>query len=93
MNNFEKLKSLNICELAEWIDKHFAFDSAPSMVWFDKKYCLNCPAIMAKYEGCDRELPFSYCELNKKCKFFSEMSKVPDSLEITKLWLESEYDS
>ena len=89
-NVFEKFKSMNIDELAEWLDKYGMFDNSPWMSWFDQKYCKNCEDIMCKYEDSEREFPCSYCELNGNCKFFSGLDEVPDNKKIIKMWLESE---
>ena len=87
---FDKFKSMNINELAEWIDEHGEFDGSPWMSWFDKIYCNNCPNIMCKYEDGTREFPCSYCELNDNCKFFPNLDSIPDNKMIIKMWLESE---
>lgn len=87
---FDKFRSMNIDELAEWIDEHGEFDGSPWMSWFDQQYCKNCEYIMCKYEDGEREFPFSYCELNGNCKFFPDLDDVPDNKMIIKMWLESE---
>lgn len=90
MNNFEKLKSLNIDKLAEWLNEYGQFDEAPWMVWWNDTYCNNCESIMCHYEDSEREFPCAHCELNNKCKFFPDMDEVPGSVEMVKLWLEAE---
>lgn len=90
--NFEKMKSMSVDQLAEWLDKYLAFDDAPHMVWFNEKYCNNCESIMCHYEDSTYEFPYAYCELNNKCKFFPEMDEVPGSVEIVKMWLNSEVE-
>ena len=92
MNNFAKLKLMDIDNLAEWLDQNVAFDGAPYMFWFDQKYCKNCDSIVCKYEDGTREFDCSYCEINDKCRFFPELKKAPDSLEIVKMWLEAEVE-
>ena len=86
---FDKSKSMNIDELAEWIDKHGEFDGSPWMSWFDEKYCKKCESIMCKYEDGTREFPCSYCELNDNCKFFPNLDSIPDNKMIIKMWLET----
>lgn len=86
---FDKLKSMNIDELTEWIDKHGEFDGSPWMSWFDEKYCKKCESIMCKYEDGTREFPCSYCELNDNCKFFPNLDSIPDNKMIIKMWLET----
>lgn len=90
MNNFEKLKSMSVDELAEWLDKNGIIDNSPWMEDFNKKYCNNCESVMCKYEDGNREFPCSYCEIYDKCKFFNELNEVPNNKEIIKMWLESE---
>ena len=89
---FGKFKSMNIDELAEWLDEYGQFDSSPWMSWFDQKYCKNCEDIMCKYEDGEREFPCSYCELNGNCKFFPDLDEAPDNKRIIKMWLESEVE-
>lgn len=90
MTQFEKFQSMDIDQLAEWIDENGQFDSSPWLTWWDKKYCSNCPSIMLRYKGSSLEFPVSWCEINGKCKFFPEMDETPGSKEIVKMWLESE---
>lgn len=89
---FDKFKSMNIHELAEWLNKYGAFDNSPWMSWFDQKYCKNCEDILCKYEDGVREFPCSYCELNSNCKYFLDSDEVPDNKMIIKMWLESEVE-
>jgi hypothetical protein len=90
MNKFENFKSMNIDQLAEWLDEYGQFDSAPWTLWFDQKYCQNCEDIMCKYEDSERELRCAYCEVHNKCKFFPEMDEEPDNKEVIKMWLKME---
>lgn len=92
MTNFNHLQSMSIDELTEWLDEHLSFDDAHHMIWFDQKYCKNCPEIMCKYEDSKYEFPASWCELEHKCKFFPEMDEAPNSREIVRMWLESEVE-
>ena len=87
---FDKLKSMNINELAEWLNEYGELDGSPWMSWFSKLYCNNCTVIMCKYEDGKKEFPCSYCELNDKCKFFPNLDDIPDDKMIIKMWLESE---
>lgn len=90
MNNFEKLKSMSVEELAEWLDKYLSFEEAPHMVWFNENYCEKCESIMCHYENSTHEFPVSHCELNHKCRYFPEMSEVPSGKEIVKMWFKME---
>lgn len=90
MNNFEKLQSMSVEDLAKWLDENVQFDMAPWTLWFDKKYCSHCESIMCHYEDSTHEFPCAWCELNDGCKYFPERTEAPDCLEIVKMWLESE---
>ena len=92
MTNFENLKSINIENLAEWLDEHCQFDLAPWSLWFDRTYCRNCEPIMCQYPDSSMKFPCSYCELEQTCKFFPEQEDVPDSQKIVKMWLEGEVE-
>ena len=41
---FEKMKSMDIEELSEWLDENGQFDNSPWMKWWDENYCNNCPS-------------------------------------------------
>ena len=92
MNNFEKLKSMTIEELTDWIDKYGQFDDSPWMKWFDKTYCKNCESIKrhSKQCGYNTETSYAYCELHDNCKFFPDIEYIPDNKDIIKMWLETE---
>lgn len=90
MTIFEYLRSMSEDEFAEWLDEHGAFDQSLWIMDFDKKYCKNCPDVMCKYEGSEREFPCAWCEIHGKCKFFQEMNDVPNNKDIIKLWLAEE---
>jgi hypothetical protein len=104
MNNFEKLKSMSIEELAEWLDKYGQLDHSPWSEWFNKKYCDKCESIKCKYVDAEEKLGFSpfyfyggeiecaYCELEHKCKFFPELDDTPDNRDTIRMWLESEVE-
>ena len=94
MNNFKYLQTMSRQKLAEWLDENGQFDNSPWMLWFDRTYCKNCPAVICIYEDSNREFPAAWCEVNGgKCKFFPEMDRVPDSLETIKLWLETDIEN
>ena len=92
MKLIDKFKSKNIDELAAWLDKYCYFEYAPWINWREDNYCNNCPSEIGKYEDSDREMEFAWCELNDKCKFFSDMDSTPDSKQVIKMWLESEIE-
>ena len=90
MTNFEKIQSMNVEELSEWIDKYGQFDDSPWAERFNELYCSNCESIMCHYEINKRGLPYAWCELYNKCKFFQELDDVPDNKAVIKMWLKSE---
>ena len=106
MTNFKRLQTMTVNELAEWLDKNGSFDVSPWSEWFSKKYCDNCESVKCKYEDTEKTLGFtpyqfgyyngnvecSYCELEKKCKFFSELEDTPDNFETIKMWLGQEVE-
>ena len=103
MNNFEKLQSMSIEDLAKWLNENGIVDNSPWMENFNNKYCAKCEAVMCKYEDAeetvgfkpmfsDNEIECAYCEVYKKCWYFEDMDEVPDGVEIVKLWLEAEVE-
>jgi len=101
MTNFEKFKSMSIDELADWLDKYGQFDGSPWMEWFNDNYCKKCESIKCKFSEADEKLGFTplfpgkeidcaYCELEKHCKFFTELMEVPDNKSIIEMWLNQE---
>ena len=105
MTNFDKIKSMSIDDLVEWLDKHGMFDGAPWNIWWDKKYCSNCKSVEIKHIDAKEKLdldPFydevfecAFCELQdengvKHCRFFPDMNDVPDNKEVIKMWLKDE---
>lgn len=89
---FNDIQSKNIDEFAEWLDKYGAFDGSPWMKWFDEKFCSKCKPVMCHCRDSKDEIPCSWCELEKKCKFFTNLDHTPDNKDIIKMWLESEID-
>ena len=101
MNNFEKLQSMSIEELAAWLDESGAIDSSPWFEDFNNKYCANCESVICQYEDAEKALGFepifsedgidcAHCEIYKKCRYFPDMTEVPDGKEMARLWLEAE---
>jgi hypothetical protein len=65
---------------------------------FTEKYCSKCESIKCKYADAEEKLGFSpfsysgeiecaYCELENKCRFFSELEDAPSNVEMIKMWL------
>lgn len=101
MNNFEKLKSMTVSELADWLDKYGQFDGSPWMAWFNTTYCSKCESIKCQFIEAEEKLDFkpffpdkeiqcAYCELEKHCKFFPELKEVPDIKTTITLWLKED---
>lgn len=90
MTIFENIKSKNIDELVEWLDKNGAYDYSPWEKWFDKKYCRKCETVRGYLPELNGERECAWCELHNKCKYFEDMIRVPGRKQIIRLWLESE---
>lgn len=92
MNNFEKLQSMSVDELAAWLNKYLIIDDYPHIRWFAKTYCDKCEAIVGQHDGPFgvHKCEFAYCEMNDNCRYFQELSEIPSDLEMIKLWLEAE---
>ena len=90
MNNFERLQSMSIEDLAKWLDENGQFDTAPWTIWFDQKYCKNCPDVKCRYEDGEREFTCAWCEVNDGCKFLPDAKEMPDNFEVIKMWLEAD---
>lgn len=92
MTKFEEIKSKNIDEFAEWLDKHGVYDYSLWGNWFDENYCSKCEPILVSKGGTDYhfDIQCAWCELNGKCQFFKELDGTPDNKYVIKLWLETE---
>lgn len=100
MTRFEEFKNMDIEALAEWICENGQFDDSSWMKWWDKNYCSKCEPAICHYAEAKEKLGFepfyekdvecAYCEIYKKCKYFLDWEKQPDSKDIVKLWLKSE---
>lgn len=93
MNNFDKLKSFDIDQLAEWLDANGMWDNSPWSKHFDSQYCQKCESVIGTVcddFGDDRKCEFAYCEVEHKCRYFADLEDVPECKEIIKMWLESE---
>ena len=101
MTNYKMFTSFSKDELVSWLDKYGQFDGSPWMKWFDNNYCDKCGPIECQGVEAEEKLgikPFynkpikcSYCELEHKCKYFPDMSDVPDNKAIIRMWLEQEH--
>jgi hypothetical protein len=97
MTYYDQISSKSLEDLAKWLDVNGQFDGSPWMKWFDKTYCSRCESIHIKKEDSKAILGFelmfvdettcSYCEVNKKCKYFPELPKTPTNVDIIEMWL------
>lgn len=90
MTRLEKFQSMTSDELAEWLYGFDWFEGSPWVQWWDKNYCSKCGPVTEYVPEFDRECECAWCELNNKCKFFSDMDDVPGIKMMIKMWLESE---
>lgn len=105
MTNFKHIQSMNVEELAAWLDENGMFDNSPWSNWFNKRYCENCESIKCKYVEAEEKLGFSpfthysgevecaYCELENKCRFFTDLEDIPDNKKVIEMWLIEEVES
>lgn len=94
MTNYETLKNMTIDELTEWLDEYAEFSGSPWLTWFDKTYCQKCEPETDYVPYLDKNMEFSWCELNNdKCKFFPCADEVPNNKQIIRLWLECDAGS
>lgn len=91
ITNYEKIMSMDIDELVEWLYSFDSGDESPWFEWWNKKYCNTCENIIVHDEYLERNIERSWCELNGgRCKFFPELKKIPNIKQMLRLWLESE---
>lgn len=92
MTIFEKIGTMDINEMAAWLDDLSIYDNTPWCSWFEDTYCKDCETLWKKVAGEERWIPCGWCELNDRCKFFIEIDDIPGSEDIVKMWLEKEYE-
>ena len=92
MNQLKYLQSMSTDEIAEFLDQYGLVDNTPWWKWWNSKYCDKCESVKATIQGFNRECEFAWCELEHKCRFFTEMNDIPDSKEIIKMWLKTEVE-
>lgn len=90
MTNFESIKTKNIDELAEWLDKYGNFEYSPWLEYFNNSYCSDCLSETTYSSYFERNIDCCWCELNTKCKFFPNFEEAPNNKQMIKMWLESE---
>lgn len=101
MNQYDYITSLNKEQLIDWLDTYADSDISPWRRWFDENYCSKCEPIKCSYAECEKlnikpfyksNLICSYCEWEKKCKYFPDLEEVPNSRKMIELWLETPYN-
>lgn len=98
--NYEKLQTLSIDELAEWLNEHGMYDETPWSQWWDKNYCSKCESVICQYEDItdiseplhflSSKIECAYCEINNRCRFFPDMQDCPTNIDIIRMWLNEE---
>lgn len=73
--------------MAEWLNNNSTWEDSEWLKWWDENYCGKCPLIKCKLKDTGKDIECSYCELEKHCKFFPEMSDIPSCAEILEKWL------
>lgn len=92
MTNFEAIKMKNIDKLAAWLDIYGNSEESPWLKYFNDNYCNKCPSEKVYFQYLKRNIKCSWCELNDKCKFFTNLKKPLNNKQIIRIWLESECD-
>lgn len=93
MTVFDKIKSMDINEFAEWIAKNFLSEDEPISNWWARTYCNNCEQEKGYVEELGCELNFAWCELHDRCKYFKDINHIPKNKEVTLFWLESDEEN
>lgn len=90
MTVFENIKTKNIDELVEWLDKFETHNDITWIRWWDGNYCNKCESETIYFEELNREEECAWCETHDSCKFFDGIDGVPSNKQVIKMWLESE---
>lgn len=95
MTNLEQLQSMSLEDTVKWLDKYGNFDGAPWSTWFDENYCSKCETIECTIDEKDafwpgQKVKCAYCELEKKCKYFTNLDDTPSNADVIKMWLMEE---
>ena len=89
MTVFKQIKNMTLDELAVWIRDNWLHDGDLVIDWWDKNYCQKCEPEKITFPNIDHEYECCYCEKYDKCRYFTELDKMPDDLMRVKLWLQS----
>ena len=92
MTNLERIKSMNVDELSNWLNLWDTWEGSPWENWWNENYCSKCKSVMVQVKDSDLKIPCGWCEVNGKCKYFQELDDIPSIKQITKMWLESKRD-
>lgn len=96
MTIFEKIKSMDIDEFAEWFEANCLHDNDPCIKWWDETYCKKCGSVYTTVDYLESYTPYNkkhecaWCEVFGNCKHFQNMSEMPSNRDTIKMWLESE---
>ena len=91
MTIFENIKAKNIDEFSKWLDEVGNINNTPWIKWFYSHYCSKCESVIGHVVDEHKDMEFAWCEVYGKCRFFLELDDTPDSRQMIKMWLESEY--
>ena len=89
MTVFEQIKNMDIDEFTAWITVNWLYSGDLVIDWWDKTYCRKCKPEKITFPNIDHEYECSYCGEYDKCRYFTELDKMPDDLMRVKLWLQS----
>lgn len=92
MTEFERINAMNIDEFVDWFVANCMHDGDPAITWWDKTYCKNCESVEVEGLVLGTTMECAWCEVNNKCKFFKDMDNIPNSKQMTKIWLQSEVE-
>lgn len=82
MTNFEYIQAMPQEDFVEFINKYCCIDDSPWTLWFDDKYCKNCPSLIDECNG----KSFAWCESHRGCMFFPDLGILTDK-DILIMWL------
>jgi hypothetical protein len=97
MTNYNKIVSMPLDELAQWLNQYSSVEDAPWLDWFNESYCSQCESVKISKENAKELLGFellskdeaecAYCEVHGECRYFREARRSIDNVETIKLWL------
>lgn len=90
MTNKEKLQSLSLDDLTDWLNIHGEQDCSPWIQWFDSNYCAKCEPETTVLPNYHREAECAFCENHNYCRFLGESVDIMDGRTVIKMWLEEQ---